>query len=212
MAHFAKIDENNLVVTVHVVANKDILDDSGNESEAKGIEFLTKLHGDISPMYWKQTSYGTHGGKHYTLDSENQRVESLDSSKALRKNFAGEGHTYDSARDAFIPPRPQKSNGAIVHHSWNFNEDTCLYEPPVDHPDISHPGKTDFQDENGDAQTMVCSWDEHKGRWMCAYKKSDDTPPDESLVAYAWNPNTAEFEDSGFTRAEFLDINYTGDK
>ena len=78
MAHFAKIDENNLVVAVHVVANKDILDDSGNESEAKGIEFLTKLHGDISPMYWKQTSYGTHGGKHYTLDSENQRVESLD--------------------------------------------------------------------------------------------------------------------------------------
>ena len=50
MAHFAKIDENNLVVAVHVVANKDILDDSGNESEAKGIEFLTKLHKQDYPL------------------------------------------------------------------------------------------------------------------------------------------------------------------
>ena len=122
MAHFAKIDENNLVVAVHVVANKDILDDSGNESEAKGIEFLTKLHGDISPMYWKQTSYGTHGGKHYTLDSENQRVESLDSSKALRKNFAGIGFNYDKDGDFFYDNQP--------YPSWVLNKTSGVWEAP----------------------------------------------------------------------------------
>ena len=79
MAHFAKLDENNVVVQVIVVHNNELLID-GVESEVKGIEFCQSLLGGN----WIQTSYnGT-----------------------MRKNYAGIGYTYDATRDAFIPPKP----------------------------------------------------------------------------------------------------------
>lgn len=79
MAHFAKLDNNNIVVEVHVVSNEVL--DSSNE-ELSGIEFLTSWSGGYSN--WKQTSYnGT-----------------------FRKNYAGIGFYYDIEKDAFIPPQP----------------------------------------------------------------------------------------------------------
>jgi len=81
MAHFVKLDENNVVFAVHLV-NNDALDPLNEE--ASGIEFLTNLHG---PANWKQTSYN----------------------RSIRKNYAGIGFTYDEARDAFIPPKPFNS-------------------------------------------------------------------------------------------------------
>jgi hypothetical protein len=86
MAHFAKLDENNVVVEVHVVHNNELLQD-GVESEAKGIQFLTDWSGGYSN--WKQTSYNGQ----------------------IRKNYAGIGYTYDLVRDAFIPPQPFPSWG-----------------------------------------------------------------------------------------------------
>jgi len=53
---------------------------------------------------WKQTSYNG----------------------TIRKNFASIGYSYDQTRDAFIPPQP--------YNSWTLNEDTCLWECPVAHP------------------------------------------------------------------------------
>jgi len=80
MAHFAKLDENNVVTMVVVVNNSELLVD-GVESEAKGVEFLVSLFGDSN---WKQTSFNA----------------------TIRKNAAGIGYTYDPDRDAFIPPKP----------------------------------------------------------------------------------------------------------
>jgi hypothetical protein len=83
MAHFAKLDENNNVLAVHVV-NNDVITIDGNESEQAGVDFLTGLHGHT---LWKQTSYnGT-----------------------FRKNYAGVGYTYDTGRNAFIAPKPWAS-------------------------------------------------------------------------------------------------------
>ena len=79
MAHFAKLDENNIVTEIIVVANPELLD-NGIESESKGIAFCQDLLGGN----WKQTSY-------------NRRI---------RKNYAGIGFKYDESRDAFIPPQP----------------------------------------------------------------------------------------------------------
>jgi len=62
---------------------------------------------------WIQTSYNTHGGKH-------------PEDRPLRMNYAGVGYSYDSARDAFIPPQP--------FNSWLLNEDTCLWDAPVAMP------------------------------------------------------------------------------
>lgn len=83
MGHFAKIDENNIVVQV-IVAEQAFID-----SGAVG-----------DPAKWIQTSYNTRAGVHYDQDGK------PDGGIPLRKNFAGRGYTYDADRDAFIPPKP----------------------------------------------------------------------------------------------------------
>jgi hypothetical protein len=113
MSHFAQIDENCIVTQV-IVIEQDVVD--------------TGLFGD--PNSWIQTSYNTYGGVH------------TQGGTPLRKNYAGIGYTYDSARDAFIPPQP--------FNSWILNEDTCLYEAPTPMPD---DGK-------------MYSWDEDTTAWI----------------------------------------------
>jgi len=104
MAHFAKIDKDNIVTHISVVDNKDTLDNSGYESEVIGIAYLQSVHGNNTNYRWRQTSYnGT-----------------------FRKNYAGVGYTYDPTRDAFIAPQP--------FNSWALNEDTCQWDSPVPYP------------------------------------------------------------------------------
>jgi hypothetical protein len=83
MAHFAQLDENNVVLQVIVVNNSDCFNGNGIESEAVGVAFCQSLLGGN----WKQTSYNGN----------------------IRKNYAGVGYTYDEQRDAFIPPQPYAS-------------------------------------------------------------------------------------------------------
>jgi hypothetical protein len=99
MAHFAEIGLNNAVLRVVVVHNNECLLD-GVETESVGIEFCRNLFGGT----WLQTSYnGT-----------------------IRKNYAGIGFTYDSQRDAFIPPKP--------FDSWLLDEQTCTWNAPTPMP------------------------------------------------------------------------------
>ena len=79
MAHFAQLDETNIVTQVIVVHNNELLNEKGVESEAKGVVFCQSLFGGN----WIQTSYNGN----------------------IRKNYAGIGFTYDPIRDAFIPPK-----------------------------------------------------------------------------------------------------------
>jgi hypothetical protein len=85
MAHFAKLDENNVVLEVNVIDNKNLLDSNGIEQEEVGVAFLVQWSGGYTN--WKQTSYNGN----------------------IRKNYAGIGYTYDATRDAFIPPKPYAS-------------------------------------------------------------------------------------------------------
>lgn len=107
MGHWAQIDNDNIVINV-VIAD----DDKEN--------FLSGQLGGK----WIQTSYNTMGGTHYNPETGEP---SEDQSKALRKNYAGIGYTYDSERDAFIPPKP--------FESWVLNEATCLWEAPIPMPE-----------------------------------------------------------------------------
>ena len=100
MAHFAELDENNIVLRVIVVNNQELMI-NGEESEQKGSDFCHQLLGGT----WKQTSYNGN----------------------FRKNYAAVGYTYDVVRDAFIPPKP--------FDSWDLNEDTFVWEPPIPCPD-----------------------------------------------------------------------------
>jgi hypothetical protein len=83
MAHFAQIDENNVVVQVIVINNNELME-NGVESEIKGAAFCESL---FPGTRWMQTSYNT----------------------SIRKNYAGVGFSYDVQRNAFIPPKPYPS-------------------------------------------------------------------------------------------------------
>jgi hypothetical protein len=80
MAHFAKLDENDIVTNV-IVVNDEWLDDNGTESEAQGIAALQAWSGH---PHWAQTSYNNN----------------------IRTRYAGIGFTFDRVRDAFIAPKP----------------------------------------------------------------------------------------------------------
>ena len=80
MAHFCELDENNVVLRVVVVDNKDTADAFGVEKEHIGSAHLEKILGGT----WKQTSYNGN----------------------MRKNYAGIGYTYRADIDAFVPPQP----------------------------------------------------------------------------------------------------------
>jgi len=112
MASFAKLNSENIVITVESVVNEVIKDLNNIEQEQLGIDFLNKLYNTNDN--WKQTSYNTHGGVH-----SNEGIP-------FRKNHAGIGYTYDENRDAFIPPKP--------YNSWVLNENTCLWNAPVAKP------------------------------------------------------------------------------
>lgn len=121
MAHFAKVQDG--IVTQVIVAEPEFFD-----------TFV-----DSSPGEWIQTSYNTRGGVHYQPDSN---TPSADQSKALRKNYAGIGYTYNRERDAFIPPKP--------FSRWVLDEQTCLWVAPTQCPD---DGKDYY-------------WDDTAGNWV----------------------------------------------
>ena len=102
----------NNIVTEVLVIEQDVID--------------TGLFGD--PSLWIQTSYNTHGGQH-------------PAGTPLRKNFAGIGYSYDSQRDAFIPPKP--------FPSWTLDEETCFWEAPEPKPEC-----------------CVSIWDEETLSWI----------------------------------------------
>tara|TARA_R100000008_G_C3559941_1_gene155517 strand:- start:629 stop:1087 length:459 start_codon:yes stop_codon:yes gene_type:complete len=118
MAHFAKLDENNIVTQVIVVSNTDTCDMKGNELEIIGIAHCQKTFGaDSGP--WKQTSYNAKFGK------------------GLRGNYAGIGYTYMEnvatmgvgSTDIFIEQQP--------YASWTIGIMTAAWYPPTLEPELS---------------------------------------------------------------------------
>ena len=105
MAHFAELDENNVVKQVIVVHNNELLDGE-TESEAKGVEFCSTLFGHTN---WVQTSYNNN----------------------IRKQFAGIGYTYDSDSDVFVAPQPYPSWSLDDNSDWQaptpMPEDDNMY-------------------------------------------------------------------------------------
>lgn len=102
MAHFAKVDSNNIVTEVLVIDQAEI--DTGNWGD---------------PAQWIQTSYNTRGGVYYTPGTN---TPDPDQSKAFRKNYAGEGMVWDAARNMFYQPQP--------YPSWTLDEQTGTWVPP----------------------------------------------------------------------------------
>jgi hypothetical protein len=106
MAHYAYLDQNNIVTMIIVGKNEN--EEPGNWEEYYGA---------------KRTSYNTRGGIYYNPVTNQPDI---DQSKSFRKNYAGIGYTYDADKDAFIPPK--------IYNSWILNENTCLWEAPILYP------------------------------------------------------------------------------
>lgn len=105
MAHYAFIDENNIVTEVIVGINETEL--------IEGLDPET-WYGNFRGQTCKRTSYNTFGGVH------------KEGGTPFRKNYAGIGFSFDADRDAFIPPKP--------FESWILNEQTCQWKAPVEYP------------------------------------------------------------------------------
>jgi hypothetical protein len=106
MAHYAFLDENNIVTEVITGRNENEVVD--------GISDWEQYYGDFRGQVCKRTSYNTRGGVH------------REGGVPFRKNGAAIGGSYDEARDAFIAPKP--------YDSWILDEETCLWESPVPYP------------------------------------------------------------------------------
>lgn len=113
MAHWAEIDENNIVLRV-LVTN----DNEPNE----GYQWLIDNLGGT----WVQTSYNSSGGVHYKELEDKTKIPS--GKPHLRYNFAGVGYTYDPVKDAFIAPKPELDEALIGKREWVLNEETCMWK------------------------------------------------------------------------------------
>jgi hypothetical protein len=100
MAHYAFLDENNIVTSVIVGKDEDDLTDDVTDWE--------EYYGNFQGQVCKRTSYNTYGGQHRF------------GGKPYRKNYAGIGYTYNQTLNAFIPPKPEEGE-------WALDENTCLW-------------------------------------------------------------------------------------
>jgi hypothetical protein len=124
MAHFARLDENNIVTMVTVVSNDDMIDENGNEIEALGVAVCEAVVG-AGP--WVQTSYNHNA----------------------RGRYAGIGYTYDANADVFIRPKPEAFPSWVLNDQYDWeppvpkpegdygwNEDSLTWvEVPTEEPE-----------------------------------------------------------------------------
>ena len=116
MAHFAKIDENNVVLTVLGVNDEDCLNSDGVEEEAIGQAHLEK-HNNWPAHLWIQTSYNTRINQHALGGTP------------FRGNYASPGYTWDAANDCFWEIKP--------HSSWVKDIPNKRWKAPKDEPSES---------------------------------------------------------------------------
>lgn len=120
MAHYAELDENNVVLRVVVINDSDTLDANGIESEEAGIAFCKNLFGQNTN--WKKASYNTYAGEHSSGGTP------------FRKNYPGAGYVYDPQKDAFYVPESMIAEADKAY--LVFDEDKCIWVDTRPQPEI----------------------------------------------------------------------------
>jgi hypothetical protein len=144
MAHFAKISEENVVLLVTPVDNKDLLDENKVEQESLGQAYLEK-HSNWPAHLWIKTSYNTKNNTH-TLDGT-----------PFRGNYAGIGYTWDAANQIFWPPKP--------YDSWVKNVAEARWQSPVGDSPESKENPLD-RVQTSTPNNPRYSWDEVNQQWV----------------------------------------------
>jgi hypothetical protein len=151
MAHFAKLGANGKVIQVLTLDNKDMLNADGIEDEAVGQQYLER-HNNWPAQMWIQTSYNTQGNKH----------NSGDDSKAFRGNYAGIGYSWDEDNNMFFAKKP--------YASWVKNTTDARWQSPIG----DAPALTAEQQEQNEAGThgWSYSWNEDNQSWDLSDSKA----------------------------------------
>jgi hypothetical protein len=161
MAHYAKLDDNNIVTNVIVIANKDCLDENGKECEEPGRCLCEALTGHKK---WKKTSLNTRMGVHYDPETNEP---SDDQSKAYRLNFAQEGMKYDEEIDGFVIT--EKIRAKLLPRMV-INPQTGYWILPC--PNVAVPDDLQIEDYPLDEYLEPWFWHEYKYEWI-KLKKSE---------------------------------------
>ena len=128
MAHYARVNSENVVVYITTVSNDIITDENGVEHEELGVNHLYSTISDSKEDRWIQTSYNNN----------------------FRKRYAGLDYFYNESLDAFIPPKP--------YESWILNEETADWEPPIPMPEVEENGPKYTWDEELGNWKSVYYW------------------------------------------------------
>jgi len=135
MAHFAKISEENVVLNVLSLNDKDMLDENQNPSESVGQAHLAK-HNNWPAHLWIQTSYNTSKNTHVTGGTP------------FRGNYAAIGGIWDPQNQIFINQKP--------YPSWVLNTEEARWQSPVGDP----PALDEEQ-----RKTNIYLWNENTQSW-----------------------------------------------
>ena len=142
MAHFAELDDSNTVLRVVVVGNDCVPSDEHVDGETWCVNFF-------KGGTWKQTSYNNN----------------------FRKQYAGKGFTYDSAKNIFIGPQPHASWALDANNDW---------QAPVTFPTITTYGRNDPLD------IYIISWDEAGQKWTATDHEDPQNNFNWDASALAW--------------------------
>ena len=142
MAHFAKISEENEVLQVLTLDNKDCENSEGVETESVGQAYL-ETHNNWPANLWIQTSYWTLNNTH------------LSGGTPFRGNYAGQGYTWDSENEIFWPPKP--------YPSWIKNTSEARWQSPIgDAPDLT---AEQIAQNEANTHTNQYVWNESGQSW-----------------------------------------------
>ena len=136
MAHFAKISENNEILTVLTLNNEDMLNADGVEDESVGQQYLEK-HNNWPAHLWIQTSYNTYNNKHQLGGTP------------FRGNYAAIGHIWDSENNIFMMKQP--------HNSWVKDLTNACWKSPIDRPSLT---EEQLSQNQALTHTWTYVWDE----------------------------------------------------
>lgn len=142
MAHYAKLSDENIVLTVLAVNDSDCLK-NGVEDEETGRAYLENVHGYTN---WKKCSYNTYEGVH------------REGGTPFRGTYPGIGYSYDAANDIFISPQP--------YSSWVKNVSNARWDAPTPYPNVLS------YDDGGVEKQYYISWDEPNTRWIASIDDS----------------------------------------
>ena len=142
MAHFAKISEENEVLTVLVIKNEDVQNEQGEETESVGQNFCQTTYNWPANL-WIQCSYNTKNGVHQLGGTP------------LRGNYPEPGWIWDSENEIFLPPKP--------YSSWVKNVSEARWQSPIG----DEPALTTEQQTQNDANSNFWyhKWNENNQTW-----------------------------------------------